>query len=80
MAGNLYNAEVETPRNDASIGLILESNPSLQYNVQSSNDNKLIIKGEVKNIQIIHLGRKGNECYLFGINNGSVKLISKELK
>jgi hypothetical protein len=73
IAGNLYNSEVETPRNDASVGLILNySNGSI--NAIPPSESKLMIRGEVKAIRKIKLA-SGKDAYLFAINNEALKLI-----
>ncbi|MEM1322798.1 MAG: FG-GAP-like repeat-containing protein [Bacteroidota bacterium] len=51
LAGNLYEAEVETPRNDASIGLLLKGDGSGNFTAIPAFDSGLQILGEVKHIQ-----------------------------
>jgi hypothetical protein len=74
VAGNLYGSEVETPRNDASIGLVLQSNSKGEIRVVPPAESTLLIKGEVKVIRKIKLA-SGKEAFLFAINNDSLKLI-----
>jgi hypothetical protein len=50
IAGNLYNTEVETPRNDASIGLIMKFDEGTLKAV-SPSESGLMIRGEVRVIQ-----------------------------
>ncbi|MFN8257082.1 MAG: VCBS repeat-containing protein [Bacteroidales bacterium] len=73
VAGNLYGSEVETPRNDASIGLILEYDKD-ELKAIPPPESKFIVKGEVKVIARIKLV-SGKDAYLFAINNGTIKLI-----
>jgi hypothetical protein len=74
VAGNLYGSEVETPRNDASIGLVLQSNSKGEIRIVPPAESTLLIKGEVKVIRKIKLA-SGKEAFLFAINNDSLKLI-----
>lgn len=74
VAGNLYGSEVETPRNDASIGLVLLSDAKGEIKVVPPAESTLIIKGEVKVIRKIKLA-SGKDAFLFAINNDSLKLI-----
>ncbi len=77
VAGNLYGSEVETPRNDASVGLVLKSDSHGQDGLTAipPPESSLMIKGEVKAIREINLA-SGQKAYLFAINNDSLKLIS----
>lgn len=75
-AGNLYNAEVETPRNDAGFGLVLQFNKNEQAPaVLSSNTTGLFVNGEVRNLKTIKLGKTGQLGVLFARNNNTLKLL-----
>jgi hypothetical protein len=74
VAGNLYSSEVETPRNDASIGLVLLSDSKGEMKVVPPAESTLMIKGEVKVIRKIKMA-SGNDALLFAINSDSLKLI-----
>jgi hypothetical protein len=78
VAGNLYGSEVETPRNDASVGLVLVSDAKGEINVVPPTVSTLMIKGEVKNIRKIRLA-SGYDAFLFAINSDSLKLIEFNL-
>ena len=68
LAGNLYPAEVETPRNDASVGLVLLGAENGKFKALPPHQSGLKVKGEVKAIQAI--SRKNESNYLvFGLNN-----------
>jgi hypothetical protein len=73
VAGNLYNSEAETPRNDASVGLVLQMDSAGALNAIPPSESSLMIRGEVKVIERIGLV-SGNEGLLFGINNDSIRL------
>jgi hypothetical protein len=79
VAGNLYGSEVETPRNDASIGLLLQSYSNGEIKVVPPAESSLMIKGEVKVIRKIRLA-SGNDAFLFAINNDSLKLFESLYK
>ncbi len=74
VAGNLYGSEADTPRNDASTGLVLLSGAKGEITVVPPAESTLMIKGEVKVIRKIKLA-SGKDAYLFAINNDSLKLI-----
>jgi hypothetical protein len=76
--GNLYGSEVETPRNDASIGLVLKSDAKGEIQVIPPSESGLAVKGEVKTIRKIKLA-SGKDGFLFAINNDSLKLIELDL-
>jgi hypothetical protein len=78
MGGNLYNAEVETPRNDSSFGLILKNNPDKTFEALEPKKTGLFMVGEIRNIRKIKLGNnKDKEYFLMAVNNDSLKLIEK---
>jgi hypothetical protein len=78
VAGNLYGSEVETPRNDAGIGLVLQSTATGEIKVVPPAESTLIIRGEVKAIGKIKLA-SGKDALLFAINKGALKLIELDL-
>lgn len=77
LAGNLYQSEVETPRNDSSVGLVLQGNKN-HLNVISPSKSGLLVQGEVKNISKIKLGKEKTVAFLFALNNDRLKLITLE--
>lgn len=74
VGGNFYVSEVETPRSDASVGLILTSDAQGVMNAIPPAQSNLLIKGEVKAIERIKLA-SGKVAFLFAINDGALKLI-----
>ncbi|MBN1791083.1 MAG: VCBS repeat-containing protein [Bacteroidales bacterium] len=78
VAGNLYGSEAETPRNDASIGLLLHANDLGEIMVVPPSKSGLVVKGEVKAIGKIKLA-SGRDGFLFAINNDSMKLIELQV-
>ena len=74
-AGNLYTSEVETPRNDAGYGLLLQKQKSSkEFTSQSPQEIGLYVRGEVKEIAPIQLANN-QYGYLFAINNDSLRII-----
>ena len=66
VAGNLFTSEVETPRNDASIGLLLR-NTKDGLSPYSLNESGFLVNKDVKNMaEIIINGRK---CILVANND-----------
>jgi hypothetical protein len=56
LGGNLYNAEVETPRNDASYGLWLKGDGKGNFTPQKPRSSGLVMIGDVRNIKPIEVG------------------------
>jgi len=81
IGGNLYNSEVETPRNDASIGAIITGGINEDLRIVNSKESSLFLEGEIKEIKPIKLGNKGEIGFLVAANNQSLRLIvlKKEL-
>ncbi|MEC3908471.1 VCBS repeat-containing protein [Tamlana sp. 2201CG12-4] len=77
LLGNLYESEVETPRNDASYGHFLKGNGQGDFKVIPGQKSGLFIKGDVKDAAIIHIGEKvqGKKALIVTKNNDAVQLI-----
>lgn len=77
LLGNLYESEVETPRNDASYGHFLEGNKSGEYKNIPSVYTGLFISGNCKNASIIKLSKNGKTIkgLLIAKNNQNVVLV-----
>ena len=58
LGGNLYNAEVETPRNDASYGLWLKGDGKGGFRTQLPRESGLVMRGDVRNIKTIQVGKE----------------------
>ncbi len=76
MAGNLYNSEVETPRNDAGQGLFLKGNGKGDFTPVRGYDSGLFIPGDVKKLKAIRLSDSNKKGIIVGVNDDFVKLIS----
>ncbi len=78
LAGNLYNSEVETPRNDAGQGLFLKGDGKGGFTAVRGYESGLYILGDVKKLKAIKLGTgaTAKKGILAGINNDFVRLIA----
>ena len=66
LAGNLYNSEVETPRNDASFGLLLQGDGAGNFTEKPMMESGLKIIGDVRNMELISIK---NETYILVAKN-----------
>jgi len=71
VAGNLFPAEVETTRNDAGIGLVLQGDGTNHFKPLSAMQSGLMLPYDVKKIR--QLSQGDNHLILFGLNDGPVK-------
>lgn len=67
LAGNLYVSEVETPRNDASYGMLLTGDGNGNFTANEANSSGLFMPGDVKNMAMIHSGK--DEAYIIAAKN-----------
>ncbi len=75
LAGNLYASEVETTRNDASIGLLLKGDNKGNFTAVGARESGLIVEGDVKNVLPIKLGRQWDSGLVVGKNDDYIQLI-----
>jgi hypothetical protein len=75
LSGNLYQSEIETPRNDAGYGVLLEGNGKGQFTSRFPNESGLYVKGDVKSSGVLNTARKNKKLIIFGKNNDAVKLV-----
>ena len=73
LAGNLYNAEVETPRNDAGYGLLMAGNGEGHFTALPLHKSGLYVPGEVRQIRNIRIA--GQSFLIFARNNDRLKFI-----
>ncbi|MCH2195763.1 VCBS repeat-containing protein [Kordia sp.] len=66
IAGNLYNSEVETPRNDASYGAFLKGDGKGNFQPMPATQSGFYTTGDVKDLQQITIG---NQSYILSIKN-----------
>ena len=75
LSGNLYQSEVETPRNDAGYGVLLEGNGKGQFTSRFPNESGLFVKGDVKNAVIVNTPSNDRKRIIFGKNDGVVQFV-----
>ena len=66
VSGNMYNSEVETPRNDGSVGVYLKYTPDSGFEAVSTQKSGLFINGDVKDMEFITLN---NTDYIISAKN-----------
>lgn len=77
VAGNLYDAEVETPRNDASIGLLMLGNGKGEYKSLTKAESGVFLPFNVKSLASIKV--QESRLILVGNNDEKLQLIGKKL-
>ena len=73
IVGNLLGSEVETPRNDASNGLLILGNGKGGFEGKKAFESGLFAPGDVKDMAPITI--KGQKCLLLTKNNDALQLI-----
>ena len=58
IAGNLFASEIETPRNDAGYGLILQNEGACNFSALSAMESGLFLPGDVKALQFYEVRRQ----------------------
>ncbi|MBJ6368624.1 VCBS repeat-containing protein [Snuella sedimenti] len=77
IGGNLYNAEVETPRNDASYGLFMKGDGHGGFLPVPMYKSGLNISGEIRKITKININGKSKPMLLFALNDDALKFVTK---
>lgn len=72
--GNLYTAEVETPRNDASIGFLGKGNGNGTFSFMPYTESGVYMRGDVKDIAAINTTDE-KTFFLVGLNDEKIKSI-----
>ncbi len=73
ISGNLYESEIETPRNDAGIGLFLKGNGKGSFQPINVNQSGFYAPHNAKDMKILKLGN--NKVILVGNNNHNLQII-----
>ena len=71
VSGNMYNSEVETPRNDGSVGLFLKFDPESGFQAIPTKESGLFLNGDVKDMEFINL--KNNDYIISAKNNDLIE-------
>tara|TARA_B100001750_G_scaffold55397_1_gene43385 strand:+ start:1368753 stop:1372112 length:3360 start_codon:yes stop_codon:yes gene_type:complete len=74
LAGNLYQAEVETTRNDASYGTVLLGNGKGKFTAMMPAESGLFVKGDVKQASILR-SSSGEKRFLFAKNDAPIQAV-----
>ncbi|MEM6698608.1 MAG: FG-GAP-like repeat-containing protein, partial [Bacteroidota bacterium] len=77
LAGNLHDAEIETPRNDASLGLFLKGDGKGNFEAVDMAESGLYLPGNVRDLSVIRVGEGQQRGILVGVNEGRVQFILK---
>ncbi len=72
IAGNMYQSEVETPKNDASYGLIIKVTSDNTISVLPPQESGLLLNGDVKSLKTININDV--KSVIVGKNNDSLKV------
>ena len=73
VSGNLYGSEIETTRNDASLGLFLKGRGQFSFEPIPMGKSGLNISQDVKELKLI--AYKNQKALVVAVNNGRAKLI-----
>ena len=71
-AGNLYNMEVVTPRNDGGIGVFLKGDGKGHFTAVPYESSGFFAPGDVKSLALVHLNNK-DKYILVGNNNARLR-------
>ena len=71
VSGNMFNSEVETPRNDASVGVLLKFDPSSGFNAVTTIESGLFLNGDIKDMEFINIDK--NDYILSAKNNDLIE-------
>jgi hypothetical protein len=55
VSGNMFNSEVETPRNDGSVGVFLKFEPETGFQAIPTKESGLFLNGDIKDMEFINL-------------------------
>jgi enediyne biosynthesis protein E4 len=72
-AGNLFNMEVVTPRNDGSIGAYLEGDGKGSFKIKPPVETGFFAPNDVKSLASVKL-KNGGKLVLVGNNNGKLQI------
>ena len=71
ISGNMFNSEVETPRNDGSVGVLLNFDPNSGFKAIPARQSGLFINGDVKDMEFISM--KNNDYIISAKNNDFIE-------
>ena len=71
VSGNMFNSEVETPRNDGSVGVLLKFKPETGFKAVPTKESGLFLNGDIKDMEFINL--KNNDYIITAKNNDLIE-------
>lgn len=74
-AGNLFNMEIVTPRNDGSIGVLLEGDGNGNFKIRPGYETGFFAPDDVKSLALVNL-KTGEKLVLAGNNNKKLQIFS----
>jgi hypothetical protein len=77
IAGNMFGSDPETARNDAGIGLFLKGNGSGGFKAVPAAESGLNIRGDVREICKIILGKSKNPAIIVAGNNSPIQIVKR---
>ena len=77
LGGNMFGSEVETTRGDASYGLMLSHEANNEYTPKGFLQTGFFVPYDVKDMQLIHIGKDKKPAVLVGCNNSALRLFTK---
>lgn len=75
LAGNWFASEYETPVADNSIGLLMKGDGKGNFVAQNVNQSGVFLPQDIRDLQLIHIGKEGRKAVLVAVNNGPLKLL-----
>ncbi|WP_405210940.1 VCBS repeat-containing protein [Dokdonia sp. Asnod2-E02] len=76
LAGAIYETEVETPRYDAGVGVVLLSNKKDGYKGLSTAETLLFLDGNVKDVASITHKGLSKKLLISAVNNGQAQVVN----
>ncbi|MCM4151616.1 hypothetical protein DHD05_08445 [Arenibacter sp. N53] len=75
LSGNLYQSEVETPRNDAGYGVFLKGNGKGRFSTLYPNNSGLLVRGDVKSAGILRTRNLNGKLVVFAKNSDKLQFV-----
>ena len=80
ISGNLYPAEIETPRNDAGMGLYLVGDGKGNFSPVHISESGFVAPNDAKDMKLINIGSNGRQVILVGNNQDYLQAIGFEIR
>jgi len=78
VAGNLYVAEIETPRSDAGVGLLLMNQGNMEFKAIPAEESGIILPYDVKQLKWLNVGNE--KTVIVGVNDGPMQWLKLNKK